>query len=214
MTDGNSSLPPNPPPVSAWTTRAASSSRPRPRLSARVEVVRALQRAGDGDAAALGRDGDHRVVLDVELLLVADPVLALEDHVRRGEGGLDVARSRCGSSRTCGSSAPGRRRARASSCADRTALARRAQGRAVGRREQRQRLGVVLDLATERHEDRLVGLDRADDVLARDVGRGDDHDLRPVEAPGRGRGPSNVACASVERTVAPYQAPGTTMSSV
>ena len=60
-------------------------------------------------------------------------------------------------------------------------LAGLAQGRPVGRGEQRQRLGVVLDLAADRDEDRLVALDRADDVLAGDVGRGDDDDLRPVE---------------------------------
>ena len=37
------------------------------------------------------RDGDHRVVLDVQLLLVADPVLALEDEVGGGEGRVEVA---------------------------------------------------------------------------------------------------------------------------
>ena len=51
--------------------------RPLQRL---VDVVRALERAVDRDAAVLARDRDHRVVLDVELLLVADPVLALEDR--------------------------------------------------------------------------------------------------------------------------------------
>ena len=40
---------------------------------------------------------------------------------------------------------------------------------------------MVLDLAPDRDEDRLVLLDRADDVVAGDVGRGDDDDLRPVE---------------------------------
>ena len=39
-----------------------------------VDVVRALERAVDGDTPVLARDGDHRLVLDVELLLVADPV--------------------------------------------------------------------------------------------------------------------------------------------
>ena len=48
-----------------------------------VDVVRALERAVDGHAAVLARDRDHRVVLDVELLLVTDPVLALEDRGRR-----------------------------------------------------------------------------------------------------------------------------------
>ena len=50
-----------------------------------------------------------------------------------------------------------------------------------GGREERERLGVVLDLATDRDEDRLVGLDRADDVVARDVGGGHDDDRAPVE---------------------------------
>ena len=40
---------------------------------------------------------------------------------------------------------------------------------------------MVLDLATDRDEDGLVVADQADDVVARDVGRGDDGDLRPVE---------------------------------
>ena len=57
-----------------------------------VDVVRALERAVDGDAAVVGGHRDHRVVLDVELLLVTDPILALEDEVGRGEGRLGVAR--------------------------------------------------------------------------------------------------------------------------
>ena len=40
---------------------------------------------------------------------------------------------------------------------------------------------MVVDLATDRDQDRLVVLDRADDVLAGDVVGGDDDDLRPVE---------------------------------
>ena len=83
---------------------------------------------------------------------------------------------------------------------------------AVGGGEQRQRLGVVLDLAADRDEDRLVGLDRADDVVAGDVGGGDDDDRRPVERRVEVEGDER-ACASVERIVAPYQAPGKTRSS-
>ena len=49
-----------------------------------VDVVRALQRAVDGDAAVLARDGDHRLVLDVQLLLVADPVGALDHQLGGG----------------------------------------------------------------------------------------------------------------------------------
>ena len=181
MTEGNSSLPPNPPPVSAWTTRAALSSEAEAALERRVQVVRALERARDGDAATVGRDRDHRVVLDVELLLVADAVLALEDEVGAGERGLDVVPASivyCAKmwSDSSGSKTPGSFVVRGL-----RAVAGLAQGRLVGRGEERQRLGVVLDLAADRHEDRLVGLDRADDVLARDVGGGDDDDLRPVE---------------------------------
>ena len=59
--------------------------------------------------------------------------------------------------------------------------ARLAQRGPVGGGDERERLGVMLDLAADRHEDRLVRLDRADDVLARDVVGGHDDDLRPVE---------------------------------
>ena len=150
-------------------------------LERAVQVVRALERARDGDAAAVGRLGDHRVVLDVQLLLVADPVLALEDDVGARHRGVDVARSRSRRSRRCartrsGSKTPGSRVVRG-----RGAAARLAQRRPVRRGQERERLGVVLDLATDRDEDRLVALDGADDVLARDVGGGDDDDLRPVE---------------------------------
>ena len=49
-------------------------------------------------------------------------------------------------------------------------------------RDERQRLGVVLDLAADRDQDGLVVADQRHDVVARDVGRGHEHDLRPVEA--------------------------------
>ena len=48
-------------------------------------------------------------------------------------------------------------------------------------RKQDERLGVMLDLAADRDEDGLIVADEADDVVAGDVGRGDDGDLRPVE---------------------------------
>ena len=53
MTDGYSSLPPNPPPVSAWTTRAWRSSIAEAALERRVHVVGALERAVDGHPAVL-----------------------------------------------------------------------------------------------------------------------------------------------------------------
>ena len=59
--------------------------------------------------------------------------------------------------------------------------ARLAERRLIRRGDERQGLSVVLDLTADRDEDRLVALDRADDVVARDVVGGDDHDLRPVE---------------------------------
>ena len=57
-----------------------------------VDVVRALQRAVDRDAAVLARHRDHRVVLDVELLLVTDAVRSLDDVVGRRETRLEIAR--------------------------------------------------------------------------------------------------------------------------
>ena len=152
-----------------------------------VDVVRALERAVDGHAAVLARDRDHRVVLDVELLLVADPVLALEDEVGGRERGIRVARREL----VRGEDVVGRERIEDRGerrGPDGDGMARRAQDARGRGGEQGQRLGVVLDLAADRDEDRLVGLDRADDVVAGDVGRGDDHDRRPVERRGRGRG--------------------------
>ncbi len=147
---------------------------PETALQRCVDVVRALERAGDGDAA-LRRHGDHRVVLDVELLLVAHAVLALEDEVRGGERGIritavdgvrgeDVVRGvRLEDGRELGG--PG--------C---DPAPRFAQRGSIRRGDQRQRFRVMEDLAADRDEDRLVVLDGADDVVARDVVGGDDHD--------------------------------------
>ena len=55
-----------------------------------VHVVGALQRAVDGDAAARLGHGDDAVRFDVQLLLMPDPVLALDDDVGGGE-----TRARC-----------------------------------------------------------------------------------------------------------------------
>ena len=65
--------------------RQAQQHRERP-----VHVVRALQRAVHGDAAVAGH-GQHAVRLDVEVLLVAGPVLALDDEVGAPEALVDVA---------------------------------------------------------------------------------------------------------------------------
>ena len=55
-----------------------------------VHVVGALQRAVDRHATVLGRDRNHGVVLDVELLLVPDPVLAFQDDIGYREPGLQI----------------------------------------------------------------------------------------------------------------------------
>ena len=57
-----------------------------------VHVVRALERTHDGHAS-VGGDGQHPVGLDVEVLLVAGPVLALDHDVRLAEALVDVALS-------------------------------------------------------------------------------------------------------------------------
>ena len=80
--------PPGPP---ACARRRASS----PRLQRLVHVVRALEAAVDGDPAVLARQRDHRVVLDVQLLLVADAVRRpRRSRGRLGQRGVDVALER------------------------------------------------------------------------------------------------------------------------
>ena len=59
--------------------------------------------------------------------------------------------------------------------------ARLAERGAIRRGDERAGLRLVSDLATDRHEHRLVVVDQADDVLARDVIGGDDDDALPVE---------------------------------
>ncbi len=99
---------------------------------------------------------------------MADPVLALQDEIGGGERCVRVASGEL----------VGREHVpRLEGIEDRReALGPRADGAAGGPQgrpirgcQQRQRLGVVLDLAADRHEDRLVGLDGADHVVARDV---------------------------------------------
>ena len=45
----------------------------------------------DDNAAILAGHRDHRLVLDIQLLLVADPVLALKDQVGAREAGIEIA---------------------------------------------------------------------------------------------------------------------------
>ena len=111
---------------------------------------------------------------------MADPVLALEDEVGGRERGVRVAgRELVGGEEGVRDERVEDRRERLGD--GRRGMPRGAERRPVGRGEERERLGVVLDLAADRDQDRLVGLDRADDVVARDVGGGDDDDRRPVE---------------------------------
>ena len=111
---------------------------------------------------------------------MADSVLALEDGIRGGQGRFDLTgldpvgrKDMIGFERVEDRREPLR--------PDADGVSRSSQGRAIGGGDKRERLGVVLDLAADRDEDRLVALDRADDVLARDVGCGRKNDRRPIE---------------------------------
>ena len=114
-----------------------------------VDVVRALERAVDGDPAVLARDRDHRVVLDVELLLVTDAVLALEDEVGLGEAALEVAGRDLVVGEHVARSRADRRPAAAGVVRSVHGAPGVAERLAVGRREEHERLGVVLDLAAD-----------------------------------------------------------------
>ncbi len=145
-----------------------------------VDVVRALERAVDRDAAIRPGHGDHRVVLDVELLLVTDPVLALDDEIGAGHGRIDVS----GDELVVGEDLLAQERVedrlqRRRPKAD--VGASRAQGRPIRRRDEGDRLGLVADLAPDRDEDRLIVVDEAHDVRAGDVVGRDDDDRIPGE---------------------------------
>jgi hypothetical protein len=56
-----------------------------------VDVVRALHRAVDRYPTVGPRDGDHRVVLDVQLLLVAHAVGAFDDQLGPRKAGVDIS---------------------------------------------------------------------------------------------------------------------------
>ena len=143
-----------------------------------VDVVRALHRARDRDATVRARLGDHRLVLDVELLLVPDAVLALDDQRGLGERGIGVAVLDL-----IGGEVMGRlervehRRQRLGPRLDMPA--RLPQRGLVRRSDERDRLGVVTDGVVD--ERRLVGLDEADYVVAGDVGGRHHDDARPTD---------------------------------
>ena len=91
MIEGYSSFPPNPPPVSIWTTRIFSAGRCEQTLERLVDVVGALHRAPHRHAVFEPRRREHPVRLDVELLLRTGLVLAFDDRIGFGKGGVDVA---------------------------------------------------------------------------------------------------------------------------
>ena len=145
-----------------------------------MDVVRALERAVDGHPAVRPRHRDHRVVLDVQLLLVAHPVLALDDDVGGGHRGIDLAALDRVAGEHVGALERVEHRVQLLG-ARLEAATRLAQGRPVRGGDEGDRLRVVADLAADRDEDRLILLDEADDVRAGDVGRRDDDDRIPVE---------------------------------
>ena len=143
-----------------------------------VHVVRALERAMDRHAAVRPGHGDHALRLDVELLLVADPVGSLDDQVRLGEPRLEVTPGDV----VLGEDVVGReqvRDGRERLGAQPDVIASGVRQGKRGCRDQGDRLSEMADLV--RREDRLVVLHEVDDVLAGHVrGRQDDHPA-PVE---------------------------------
>ena len=79
ITFGYSSLPPKPPPVTAWTTRSFSSGSANDGLERLDHVVGALQRAERHERAVFSHHASRAVRLDVGLLLVRHAVLAFDD---------------------------------------------------------------------------------------------------------------------------------------
>ena len=144
----------------------------------RVDEVGALERAGDRDPAIRGRGRDHRLRLDVDVLLGTDAVGPFHDQGGLGEARLQVAlRDLVPGAGPIGCQHVEDRRERLGPQRDRRAGGVR--GRRVGCRDQRDRLGVVADLVDD--ERRLVVMLDADHVLAGDVGCRDHHHPRPVE---------------------------------
>ena len=154
----------------------------------RADVVRALQAALDQHAAVRLRRADHALRLDVELLLVAGLVGALDHVRRRGERALRVALHDRLRGERMQPRAPGavprddlvQRQHRGQGVDLRLHVRRRLAGEPARRRgNQRQRLAAVLDgvVCEERH----VEAEHVHEVLARDVGRRHDADGAPVE---------------------------------
>ena len=151
-----------------------------PRDERPVDVVGALEAAMHGDPAVVPGQRDHRVVLDVQLLLVPHAVRALDHDVCARQGGIDIAARELvvGEHQRRLERVEDRREGRRAEC---HAALRLAQRLAVRGGDQRDRLRLVADLAADRDEDRLVRRDARDDVRARDVVRRDDDHAVPRE---------------------------------
>ena len=112
---------------------------------------------------------------------MADPVLALEDEVGRRRAPHRPRRARSRSARTRARDSSGSKTGR--SCSVR-GLRRRRASRRVARSGAAMRASGSAWCWISPPSGTRIGwsrLDRADDVLAGDVGRGHDHDRRPVE---------------------------------
>ena len=166
----------------------------------------------DGDPAVVLGHRDHRVVLDVELLLVADPVLALEDEVGRRERGVGVARRRARRRRTGARRRAGRRPPGAS----RFAGARRGgpPGAWPGR-ARRARPAARRGAGSRPRPATRIGWSALIELTMLSPGMSAAVTTTTLDQSNAGSRSSatNRACASVERIVAPYQAPGKTRSS-
>ncbi len=179
-------------------------------LERRVDVVGALHGTGDGDAAVRPWLGDHGLVLDVELLLVADAVLARDDERGLREGSLGVAAADLiGGELLCRVERVEDRRQRLGArlmrrlASRRVALsgaARSATGSAWWRMMSAARAGMSSWMELTMFS---PGISAAVMTTTFDQSKS-----------GSSSSPSRRACASVERMVAPYQAPGNTRSSV
>ena len=154
-----------------------------------LHVVRALQRTADRDAAPRVELADDPVGLDVQLLLRAREVLALEhEHVVAGGGGVHVALADpvlledvvgAPDDRGLRERVLDRHHRRQRLDVERHRRASPLEQGAVGVSEQDDRLLVVVDDAVG--ERRLVVVDEGDDVV-RDVGGGHDRDRVPGNA--------------------------------
>ena len=153
-----------------------------------VDVVRALHGAPHGDAVFRAGDGEHAVRLDVELLLRAALVLPFDDDRRSGDRRLDVTLGYAVALEDVVGSpddlASGERVVDGQDRRQRFDLNRNLPPRIVGpraiaMRDQHDRLlGMIHDI---RREVGLVVDDQLDEIVAGDVGGGDDDEVGPID---------------------------------